>query len=149
MTQFTPELAKKLLERILNNITPDIDFKKIETIEADIYLLENLEMPKEENKLYKTTTMTAKNLRILLFAARKNRAEFGTTVQRIEKSTPPPKVRTKEELKDATQALDVYEKELFEHDKFVKTATKPYQKAYSELLNMMRKEIMMLLRKLQ
>lgn len=147
MTQYTPELTKKLLERILNSITPDIDFKKIETIEADIFLLENLEAPKEENKLYKTTTMTAKNLRILLFAARKNRAEFGTTIQRIEKSTPPPKV--KKEIQNATQALDVYEKELLEHDKFVKTATKPYQKAYNELLRMMRKEIIMLLRKLQ
>jgi len=147
MTQYTPELTKKLLERILNSITPDIDFKKIENIEADIFLLENLEAPREENKLYKTTTMTAKNLRILLFAARKNRAEFGTTIQRIEKSTPPPKV--KKEIQNATQALDVYEKELLEHDKFVKTATKPYQKAYNELLRMMRKEIIMLLRKLQ
>ena len=92
--------------------------------------------------------MTAKNLRILLFAARKNRAEFGTTIQRIEKSTPAPKARTKEQIPDATQALDLYEKELLEHDKFIKTATKPYQKAYNELINMMRKEIIMLMRKL-
>jgi hypothetical protein len=149
MTKFTPETAKRLLEKILSNITPDIDFKKIETIEADIYLLENLEMPDKETKLYKTTTMTAKNLRILLTAARKNRTEFGTAKKRIETSTPPPKTRTKEEIPNATQALDLYEKELLEHEKFIKTATKPYEKAYNELVNMMRKEIISLIRKLQ
>jgi len=148
MTKFTPELAKKLLEKILNNITPDINFKKIETIEADIYLLENLEPPGEENKLYKTTTMTAKNLRILLDIARKNRKEFGTAIQRIEKSTPPPKTRSREEIPNSTQALDLYEKELLEHEKFVKTATRPYEKSYQAIVELLRKEITMLIKKL-
>lgn len=146
MTKFTPETAKKLLERILNSITPDIDYKKIENIEADIFLLENLEPPQIENKIYQTTTMTAKNLRILIGAAQKNRKEFGATKIRIEKSTPPPKVR--KEITDSTQALDVYEKELLEHDKFVKTATKPYEKSYQAIIEMVRKEITMLLNKL-
>ncbi len=148
MTQFTPELAKKMLERILTNSTPDINLQTVERIEADIYTLEHLEPPKTENKLYNTTIMTAKNLRILLNIIIENRKQFTTAIKRIEKSTPPPKVRTKEEIKDATQALDVYEKEIFEHDKFVKTATKPYEKSYHALLDMFRKEIFNLVKKL-
>jgi len=142
----TQETAKRLLEKIFTNITPDIDFKKIETIEADIYRLENLE-PVKEDKLYNTIKMTAKNLRILLNAARKNRMEFGTAVKRIETSTPPPRIKTKEP--SATKALDAYEKELLEHDKFIKTATKPYAKSYGAILDLMRREIISLIRKLQ
>lgn len=148
MTKFTPELAKKLLEKILTNSTPNINLQTVERIEADIYTLEHLEPPEKENKLYNTTIMTAKNLRILLNLMIENRKQFTTATKRIEKSTPPPKVRTKEEIKDATQALDAYEKELFEHDKFIKTATKPYEKSYNALLEMFRKEIFNLIKKL-
>jgi|GEM_PF-6434721 len=148
MTQYTPELAKKLLERILTISTPNINLQTIERIEADVYTLEHLEPPKTENKIYNTTIMTAKNLRILLSIIIENRKQFSTAINRIEKSTPPPKVKSREELPDPTKALDVYEKEHFEHDKFIKTATKPYEKSYQALVEMFRKEIATLLKKL-
>jgi hypothetical protein len=148
MTKYSPELAKKLLERILTNSTPAINLQTVERIEADIYTLENLEPPKNDNKLYNTTIMTAKNLRILLSILIENRKQFTTAINRMESSTPPPKVKSEKQNPNATQALDIYEKELFEHDKFIKKATKPYEKSYQALLELFRKEIFNLIKKL-
>jgi len=148
MTKFTPETAKKLLTHLLNSSMPDINIQTIERIEADIYALEHLEPSDTENKLYKTTTMTAKNLRILATLIIENRKQFASSINRIENANPPPKVKSKEQIQDATKALDIYEKETFEHRNFIKKATKPYEKSYEALLEMFRKEITMLLNKL-